>query len=70
MSTKKVIASYVVELTENENGCRWITATQLGQSEVFFALRATGTYSDIFATIRALSNELLTTSETHRQWQS
>ena len=70
MNTKRVIASYVVELTESENGCRWITATQQGQSEVFFALRATGTYSDIFGTIRALSNELLTTSESHRLWQS
>lgn len=66
MSTKKVIASYVVELTENENGCRWITATQQGQSEVFFALRATGTYSDIFATIQALSNELRSTSASRR----
>ncbi len=69
MSTKKVIASYVVELTENENGSRWITATQQGQSEVFFALRATETLSDILETIRALSIELLSTSASHRLYR-
>jgi hypothetical protein len=70
MNTKKTIASYVVELTESESGCRWITATQQGQSEAFFVLRATGTYLDIYETIRALSSELLTTSGSRRQYKS
>lgn len=62
MSTKKVIASYVVELTESASGFQWITVTQQGQSEGFSARRAIATSLDISETIQQLSKELLSTS--------
>lgn len=63
MNTSEVIASYVVELTENESGSQWITVTPQGPSGDFSALRVTGTYLGIYATIRKLLNVLLDTSE-------
>lgn len=62
MNTKTVIASYVVELTENANGSLSITATQLGQSEVSYALHATAMLSGTLGTIQKLLKELPTTS--------
>jgi hypothetical protein len=48
MSTKRVIASYAVELTEDENGCLWTTATRQELFEDCFARHVTamflGTY--------------------------
>lgn len=67
MSTKKVIASYVVELTADENGSQSITVTRQGPSEVSYVLRATATYLGIYATIRKLLNELQSTSESHQR---
>jgi len=58
MNTKTVIASYVVELTEDEKGCQWITATRREPSGDCFAQRAIATSLDISATSRKLSNVL------------
>ena len=69
MNTKKVIASYAVELQEDENGSQWITVTPQEPSEDFSALRVTGTYLGIYATIRKLLNVLLDTSEDHQRYR-
>lgn len=69
MSTKKVIASYAVELTESESGCRWITVTPQGQSEGSSALLVTETSLDISETIRTLCDVLRSTSKSHRLYR-
>lgn len=56
MSTRTVIASYAVELTEDEKGCQWITATRLEPSGDCFAQRAIATSLDISETSQKLSN--------------
>jgi hypothetical protein len=63
MSTKRVIASYVVELTEDANGSQSITVIRQAPSEGSFVPPVTATYLGIYATIRKLLNELLSTSE-------
>jgi len=69
MSTKKVIASYVVELTEDENGYRLITVTLREPFVDSFALPATGTLSDTLGTIRKLSKEVLNTFGFHQRYR-
>lgn len=56
MNTKTVIASYAVELTEDEKGCQWITATRLEPSGDCFVQRAIATSLDISKTSQKLSN--------------
>lgn len=63
MSTKKVIASFVVELTESANGSQSITVTRQEPYVDYFVPPATATYLGIYATIRKLLNELQTISE-------
>lgn len=63
MSTKTVIASYAVELTEDEKGCQWITVTRQEPSGVCFVRRVTATSLDISGTIQKLSNVLRGISE-------
>jgi hypothetical protein len=67
MSTKKVIASYAVELTENESGSLSITATQREPFEGFSAPPATATSLGILETIQTLLLELLNISRSHQQ---
>ena len=54
MSTKTVIASFVVELTESESGFRSITVTPQGPYAGFSAPLVTETYWDISGTIQRL----------------
>jgi len=58
MNTKKVIASFAVELTEKESGSVWITVTPLELSEDFSVPVATAMSSVIFEMSRKLSNGL------------
>lgn len=67
MSNSRVIASYVVELTENENGSLWITATRLAPSGGFSVPRVTATYLGILETTQKLSSELLTISRSRQR---
>lgn len=65
MSTKKVIASYVVELLEDESGFQSITATQQEPSGDFSVRRVIATSWGISATIQLLSKELCRTYNNH-----
>lgn len=69
MSTKKVIASFVVELTESENGSLLTTVTPLGRYEDSYVQRAIEMLSDTFVTHRKLWRELLTTSDDHLRYR-
>lgn len=66
-TTKKVIASYVVELTESVSGFPLITVTRQEPSEGSCALPVTAMFLGIYETTRTLSSELLSTFERHRQ---
>lgn len=67
MTTRRVIASYAVELTERENGSLWITVTPPGSCGASFAQPVTATYLGILETTQKLSSELLTISRSHRR---
>lgn len=67
MSTRKVIASFAVELTEDERGYLSITATRRVPSVDYFAPPVTATYLGILETIQKLSTELLCISKSHRR---
>ena len=69
MSSKRVIASYVVELTEDESGCQWITVMPRGQSEDSYALRVIATSLGISETIQTLCDVLRSTSRSRRLLQ-
>lgn len=72
-STKKVIASYVVELTDDGSVYPSITVTPQGPLEGYSALRVTGTSWGISETMRNLSDALLltwTTRQRSRYWAS
>lgn len=69
MSTKKVIASYAVELTEDENGYRSITVTPQGRLEGCSALHVTETSLGISETVQTLCAALLNTSKDRLQYR-
>lgn len=69
MSTKKVIASFAVELTENENGSLWITVTRREPSEGCCVPPVTATYLGILETTQKLLPELLSISRSHQRWR-
>ena len=63
MNTKKVIASFVVELTESESDSQSITVTRREPYVDYFVPPVTATYLGIYATIRKLLKELQSISE-------
>ena len=69
MNTKTVIASFVVELTENESGSLLTTVTPLARCEDSYVRRAIEMFSDTFATHPNLWKELLSTSERHQRYR-
>lgn len=69
MSSKKVIASFVVELTESVSGFPLITVTRQEPCEDSFVPPATAMFLDISETTRTLLNELRSTYERHRQFR-
>lgn len=62
-NTKRVIASFAVELTEEENGSLWITATTPAKSGAYYARHVTDTSSAICVMNRLLLNVAQTISE-------